>query len=93
MKFTLGTDLGSVSPPLILNLTICEGNAELTQDQCQGATSTFTVSVCMLCQCVCVCVHGMCLRVYAYEGATWTRGTCTAETNHLVQANRLVFPN
>ena len=44
VKFALGTDLGSASSPPILTLTISGGNAKLTQDQCQGATSPYSVA-------------------------------------------------
>jgi hypothetical protein len=42
VKFPLGTDPGSPSPPQIIKLTISQGNAKLTQDQCLGATSPYT---------------------------------------------------
>ena len=42
MKYSPGTYLGLVSPHPILTLTISGGNANLTKDQCLGATSAST---------------------------------------------------
>ena len=38
----LGSDLGSVTPPPVLTLTISGENGKLAQDQCLGATSHYT---------------------------------------------------
>lgn len=42
MKFPLGTDLGSASPPAILTLTVSVGKVKLTLDQHLGTTSPHT---------------------------------------------------
>jgi hypothetical protein len=44
VKFPLGTELGSASPPPTLILTISGGKVKLTQDQCLAETSPYTMS-------------------------------------------------